>query len=246
VRLEGKVALITGGGTGIGAGIARRFVAEGARVTITGRREGPLKALAGEIGCDWVAGDVTVRADAGRTVAHAVAAHGGLDVLVNNAGVARAVPLAETTEALLDLHLGVNLKGPFFMTQAALPHLKARRGNVVHISTNVTVQGVPGYAAYTASKGALNALTVQLAAELAPAGVRVNCVCPGVVETPIFAAMMPPDQVAERLRALAGVHPLGRIGQPADVAGAVAFLASDDASWVTGVVLMVDGGASAV
>jgi 3-oxoacyl-[acyl-carrier protein] reductase len=246
VRLEGKAALVTGGGTGIGAGIARRFAAEGARVTITGRREEPLKALAGEIGCHHVAGDVSVAADAARMVEEAAAAHGRLDVVVNNAGVVRAAPFGKTGEDMLDLHLAVNVKGTFLVTRAALPHLTRHRGNVVNISTNVTAQGVPGFSAYTASKGAVNALTVQLAAELAGAGVRVNCVCPGVVETPIFATMMPPEQVPKALEDLKAVHPLGRIGQPDDVAGAVLYLASGDAAWVTGVVLMVDGGATAV
>jgi NAD(P)-dependent dehydrogenase (short-subunit alcohol dehydrogenase family) len=246
MRLEGRAALVTGGGTGIGEAVARRLHAEGARVTVSGRREAPLKALADEIGCHWVAGDVSVAGDARRMVEGAIAAHGRLDVLVNNAGVVRAAPFGKTGEDVLDLHLGVNVKGTFLVTQAAVPHLTRHKGNVVNVSTNVTVQGVPGFSAYTASKGAINALTVQLAAELAPSGVRVNCVCPGVVETPIFESMMPPEEVPGRLEALAGVHPLGRIGRPADVAGAVLYLASADADWVTGVVLMVDGGATAV
>lgn len=246
MRLEGKAALVTGGGTGIGAGIARRFAAEGAKVTITGRREEPLEALAGEIGCHYVCGDVSVAADAARMVEAAAAAHGRLDVVVNNAGVVRAAPFGKTGEDVLDLHLAVNVKGTFLVTRAALPHLTRHQGNVVNISTNVTAQGVPGFSAYTASKGAVNALTVQLAAELAGSGVRVNCVCPGVVETPIFATMMPPEQVPKALEDLKAVHPLGRIGQPDDVAGAVLYLASGDAAWVTGVVLMVDGGATAV
>jgi len=246
MRFEGRSVLVTGGGTGIGEAIARKFAAEGARVTVTGRREGPIKAVAAEIGGHYVAGDVSLRADAGRMVAGAVEAHGGLDVLVNNAGVAKYLPLAETGEDVLAAHLDVNVKGPYFMAQAALPHLTARRGSIVNISTNVSVMGLPRASAYGASKGAVNALTLHLAAELAPAGVRVNCVCPGVVETPIFETMMPKAEIAGRLRDLAAVHPLGRIGQPDDVAGAVLFLASADAAWVTGVILMVDGGAAAV
>lgn len=245
-RLEGKRVLITGGGTGIGAGIARAFAAEGAKVTVSGRREGPIKSVAAEIGGHYVAGDVSLRADAERMVAGAVEAHGALDVLVNNAGVARYLPLAETGEDVLALHLDVNVKGPYFMAQAALPHLKERRGNIVNISTNVSVMGLPAASAYGASKGAVNALTLHLAAELAPVGVRVNCVCPGVVETPVFETMMPKDQVPGRLKELAAVHPLGRIGQPSDVAGAVLYLASDEAVWVTGTIFMVDGGAAAV
>lgn len=246
MRLEGRKALVTGGGTGIGAGIARSFAAEGARVTVTGRREGPLKDLAREIGCHWVAGDVAVPADAERMVAGAVEAHGGLDVLVNNAGVARFTPLADTTEEVLALQLDVNVKGPFHMTRAALPHLKAAKGNVVNVSSTLSVRGLAGGAAYGASKGAVNALTLHLAAELAPDGVRVNCICPAVVDTPIFATMMPPEQVPEALEGMKGIHPLGRIGRPDDVAGAALYLASSEAAWVTGAILMVDGGATAV
>ena len=246
MRLEGKAVLVTGGGSGIGEGIARRFVAEGARVSITGRREAPLKALAAELGCHYVTGDVSEKARAEALVAAAVAAHGCLDVVVNNAGVARFLPMADTSEAVLDMHLDINVKGPYFVSQAALPHLIASQGSVLNISSTLGVRGLAGATAYGASKGAVVTLTRSMAAELAPEGVRVNCICPAVVETPIFETMMPKEAVAEALEGLVGVHPLGRVGQPSDVAGAALYLTSGDAGWVTGAVLMVDGGATAV
>ena len=246
MRLEGKAVLVTGGGSGIGEGIARRFVAEGARVSITGRREAPLKALAAELGCHYVTGDVSEKAQAEALVAAAVAAHGCLDVVVNNAGVARFLPMADTSEAVLDMHLDINVKGPYFVSQAALPHLIASQGSVLNISSTLGVRGLAGATAYGASKGAVVTLTRSMAAELAPEGVRVNCICPAVVETPIFETMMPKEAVAEALEGLVGVHPLGRVGQPSDVAGAALYLTSGGAGWVTGAVLMVDGGATAV
>lgn len=246
VSLEGKIALITGGGTGIGAGIARRFAAEGARVFVTGRREEPLRTLAGEIGCRWLAGDVSRPEDARAMVAACVESLGGLDVLVNNAGVARFAPLAQTTEAVLELHLAVNVKGPYYMAQAALPHLLARGGNILNIASTLGVRGLAGATAYGASKGAVVTLTKAMAAELAPEGVRVNCICPAVVETPIFETVMPREAVAQALKDMVAIHPIGRIGQPADVAGAARYLCSGEAGWVTGAILMVDGGATAV
>jgi len=246
MRLEGKSALVTGGGTGIGAAIARRFAAEGAKVTVTGRRESPIKAVAAEIGGHCVAGDVSVRADAERMVAEAVAAHGGLDVLVNNAGVARYAPLEETTDDLYDFQMDVNVRGPFLVTRAALPHLLERRGCVINVSSTLAMRGLPRASVYGATKAAVHALTQHWAAELSPRGIRVNCICPAVVETPIFDTMMPPEQVPGMLKDLASIHPIGRIGQPADVAGAALYLASDEAAWVTGTILVVDGGASAV
>ncbi|MBI5137327.1 MAG: SDR family oxidoreductase [Nitrospirae bacterium] len=246
VSLEGRIALITGGGTGIGAGIARRFAAEGARVFVTGRREEPLRMLADEIGCQWLAGDVSRPEDARAMVAACVERLGGLDVLVNNAGVARFAPLAQTTEAVLELHLAVNVKGPYYMAQAALPHLIARGGNILNIASTLGVRGLAGATAYGASKGAVVTLTKAMAAELAPQGVRVNCICPAVVETPIFETVMPREAVAQALEDMVAIHPIGRIGQPADVAGAARYLCSGEAGWVTGAILMVDGGATAV
>ncbi|MDH5526408.1 MAG: SDR family oxidoreductase [Nitrospirota bacterium] len=246
MRLKDKSVLVTGGATGIGAGIARRFVAEGANVTISGRREPLLEELADELGCHYVAGDVSVPGDPERMVRAALDAHGALDVLVNNAGVARFSPLADTTDELLEMQLDINVKGPYRMTRAALPHLVAGRGNVLNISSTLAMRGIAGGSAYGASKGAVNALTLHLAAELAPQGVRVNCICPAVVETPIFETMMPREQVAGMLDHMVSIHPIGRVGQPSDVAGAALYLVSAEAEWVTGVVLAVDGGVTAV
>jgi len=246
MRLDGKRVLITGGGSGIGVGIAKTFVAEGAKVTISGRREAPLRALAAETGCSWVTGDVAVKADCEAMVAATVTNHGGLDIVVNNAGVARFLPLADTPEALLDLQLNVNVKGPYFVAQAALPHLLESKGNILNISSTLAVRGLAGGSSYGASKGAVVALTHHLAAELAPNGVRVNCICPAVVETPIFETIMPAELVPEKMKEMAAIHPIGRIGQPQDVAAAALYLTSDEAAWVTGSVLMVDGGVTSV
>jgi len=245
-RLEGRSALVTGGGTGIGEAIARLFAAEGAKVTVTGRREGPIKTVAAEIGGHYVAGDVSVPADAARMVEGAVSAHGGLDVLVNNAGVARYAPLGETTDDLFDFQMNINVRGPFLMTRVALPYLLERRGSVVNVSSTLAVRGLPRASVYGASKAAVHGLTLHWAAELSPQGVRVNCICPAVVDTPIFATMMPPEQVPQMLEDLKAIHPVGRIGAPNDVAAAALYLASDDAAWVTGTILTVDGGVTSV
>lgn len=245
-RLEGRSVLVTGGGTGIGEAIARKFAAEGAKVTVTGRREEPIKTIAAEIGGHYVAGDVSVPEDAARMVDEAVAAHGGLDVLVNNAGVARYAPLEGTTDDLFDFQMDINVRGPFLMTRAALPHLLERRGSVINVSSTLAVRGLPRASVYGATKAAVHAFTLHWAAELSPRGVRVNCICPAVVETPIFETMMPPEDVPGMLEELKAIHPVGRIGRPEDVAGAALYLASDDAAWVTGTILTVDGGASAV
>jgi len=245
-KLDGKIALITGGGSGIGAGIARRFAEQGARVTISGRRQAPLAALADDIGGHYVTGDVSDKGSAANMVAETVAFHGGLDIVVNNAGVARFQPMVETDEVVLDMHMNINVKGPYFISQAAIPHLTASGGNILNIASTLGVRGLAGATAYGASKGAVVVLTKHMAAELAGQGVRVNCICPAVVETPIFETMMPKEAVPQALADMAAIHPIGRVGQPEDVAEAALYFCAPEAAWVTGSVLMVDGGATAV
>ncbi|MGY1694400.1 MULTISPECIES: SDR family NAD(P)-dependent oxidoreductase [unclassified Geodermatophilus] len=242
--LAGSSVLVTGGGSGIGAGVARHLVGLGARVTVSGRRAERVEAVARELGeaCLPVAADVTVSADRERLVAAATAHGGGLDTLVNAAGNMYRGALEELDErAMLDL-FHANVVGPVQLSGLALPALRASRGSIVLFGSVHTQRAFPGASPYAATKGALEALTGVLAAELGPQHVRVNCVRPGAVPTEINvrAGLGTPEQARARLDALAGAHALGRIGTVGEVAEAVAYLAA--AEWVTGTVLTVDGG----
>ncbi len=242
--LAGSSVLVTGGGSGIGAGVARHLVGLGARVTVSGRRAERVAAVAAELGeaCHAVAADVTVAADRERLVAAAVAHGGGLDTLVNAAGNTYRGALETLDEqAMLDLY-HANVVGPVQLSGLALPALRAGRGSIVLFGSVHTQRAFPGASPYAATKGALEALTGVLAAELGPQGVRVNCVRPGAVPTEINvrAGLGTPEQARARLDALAAAHALGRIGTVGEVAEAVAYLAA--AEWVTGTVLTVDGG----
>jgi NAD(P)-dependent dehydrogenase (short-subunit alcohol dehydrogenase family) len=250
-RLEGRVALVTGGGTGIGRAAAIRLAAEGAALVVSGRRVEPIGETVAAIAAAGgralaVAGDVSVEADADRMVAEAVASFGGLDVLVNNAGAIRRILLLhEVPPERWDEQLAVNLRSVYLVTRAALPHLLEREGdrNIVNVASTFAVVAGPGVSAYTAAKGAIVALTRALAVEYAPQGIRANCVCPGIVVTPLSYVDRP--QFEEQKEELAASYPLGRLGRPEDVAGAIAYLASPDAAWVTGTALVVDGGFTA-
>lgn len=252
MRFTDKVAVVTGGGSGIGKEVARRFVAEGGSVLINGRDEAKLAAAAAEI--DPSGRRVAVQAGdiadprTGRDLADAaVRRFGQLDVLFNNAGVFRPKPFLELDEQDFDWFLDTILKGTFFAAQAAARVMIGRGGAIVQTGSMWALQavGATPSAAYSAAKAGVHALVRNLAIELAPHGIRINAVAPGVVETPVYGTFMSDEQVREVLPGFNAFHPLGRNGQPADVAEAILFLASEQASWITGTVLPVDGGVMA-
>jgi NAD(P)-dependent dehydrogenase (short-subunit alcohol dehydrogenase family) len=238
-RFDGHRVLITGAGRGIGAATARRFAAEGARVLVADVDPGRAEATAAEIGATPYACDVGDTASVEAAVGHAVQTFGGLDVLVNNAYAAGCNPARfdEHDDAEWAHDLDITLTGAMRCSRAALPHLAAAggRGAIVNVGS-VNAERYFGGHAYSAAKAGLAAMTRTLAVEAAPRGVRVNLVEPGTVRTPVWAGR-------ERLLDAAAAHyPLGRVGEPEDIAAAIAFLASADAAWITGVVLPVDGG----
>jgi 3alpha(or 20beta)-hydroxysteroid dehydrogenase len=248
MRLAGKVALISGGARGQGAAAARLFVAEGARVVIGDVLDEVARQVAAELcagtdgaACTSVHLDVT-RSDEWQTAVEAASARfGGLDVLVNNAGVTRARGVERTSEEEWEHVVGVNQKGAWLGIRAAVPALRSRGGGaIVNTGSIYGVIGSVSSTAYHASKGAIRAMTRQAAVELAPLGIRVNCILPGVIDTPMLA-----DIRGDWLKALLLRTPLRRTGRPEEVAQAVLFLASDEASFITGAELAVDGGFTA-
>lgn len=242
-RFSGKVALVTGGGTGIGAAIAARLAAEGAAVAITGRRGHVVQKQADVLraaGYDAlpIRGDVAIEAT--NIVRQVIQHFGRLDVLVNNAAISAGLDLDEMTGELWRQVMAVNLDAAFALVQAARPHLIEARGAVLHISSIGVVVGEFDDIAYVTSKAALEAFSRRLAIELAPYGIRANVIRPGLIHTAAFDAMP-----AEFFEAQVPLIPLGRVGEPEDIARAAAFLCSEDASFITGAVLTVDGGESA-
>lgn len=243
--LQDKSILVTGGGTGIGAGCARYFAARGARVTISGRRENRLREVADAIGpsCHSVVGDVTLAADRQRMLDAAIAhGQGRLDALVNNAGITHHSGLVGLDEGSLMRVLQSNIAAPLMLTQAALPALEASQGSVIFIGSVHTRLALAGRLAYATSKGAVQNMSRVLAAELGPRKVRVNCVIPGAVATEINAAVTGQDPAEAKafFYKLAHMHPIGRIGEPEDIAQAMEYLIL--ATWTTGAVVDVDGG----
>lgn len=244
--LQGRVALITGAAAGFGEAIARRFVAEGAKVLVAdldGTRAQDVASSLGEY-ARAVRCDVSRRADVDAAVAACVDAFGGVDILVNNAGTThRNQSLLEVDEATFDRVFAVNVKSIFHTTQAVVPLMKARRsGCIVNIGSTAGIRPRPGLTWYNASKGAVNLLSKSMAAELGPDGIRVNAVCPVMSPTALIEQFLGvPDTPEARAKVVAGI-PLGRMSTPEDVAEATLYLASDAARFITGVELPVDGG----
>lgn len=251
MKLEGKVAVVTGSSQGIGQAIAIRLAQQGAKIVINYRShpEGAEETLSkvqsagGEcFMCGYSAkADLGVVDDVRQLIAGGVAHFGQLDILVNNAGIEKHAPFPDVTEADYDAVLNVNLKGVFFATQSMARHLieTQRTGKIINISSVHEELPFPNFSAYCASKGGMKMLTRNLAVELAPYGITINNVAPGAIETPINTQLL---NDPEKLNALLGNIPLGRLGKPNDVAGLVAFLSSDDANYMTGTTLFVDGG----
>lgn len=242
--IAGMSVIVTGAGSGLGAGTARFFAERGAMVTICGRRADKIAAVAAEIGsaCRAVAGDITSEADRATIVDAALAHGGGIDVLVNAAGNMLRGPIEALDQAALLDVFNTNVIGAMMLTGLAVPHLAERHGSVIFFGSVHTRRAFPGASPYAATKGALEALTRVLAAELGPRQIRVNCIVPGAVPTEINqrAGLYDDAAAAERMKALGPLHALGRIGTALEIAEAVAHLAC--AEWTTGAVLDVDGG----
>ncbi len=247
-KLEGKVALVTGGSSGLGLGTAKRFIAEGARVFITGRRQAELDAAVKELGHGTIGvqGDISKMADLDRVFEVIKKEAGRLDVLFANAGGGAFQALGQVTEDHFDKYFGINVKGTLFTVQKALP-LMGKGGTIVVNGSNASVKGMPAFGVYAATKAALRSFVRTWATDLKGTGIRVNIVAPGVVVTPGYKNELGlSDEGIKELEALAASTPAGRTGTPEEIAAAVLFLASSESSYITGTELFVDGGMTQV
>ena len=243
MRLKDRVAIVTGGGSGFGAAICRRFVEEGAKVVVVDCRADRGEDVAREIGAAFVEGDVASDAGARRMIATAVDRFGRLDVVVNNAGAPQPpTAVTDTDERDFDRLMAVNAKAIFLAAKYAVPVMRQQGGGVILNTVSVAaIRPRPNLSAYNASKGAALVLSKSLAIELAPDRIRVNAVCPGPGDTPMLATFVGGDSDAHRAAFLQSI-PLGRLCAPSDIASTMVFLASDEASFITGAVIEVDGG----
>lgn len=243
-RLDGKVAVITGGNSGIGLAAARRLVDEGAHVFITGRRQAELDKAVASIGrnISAIQGDIARLDDLDRLFARVKAEKGVLDILVANAAVSESMPLPSVTPEHFDKTFGTNVRGTFFTVQKALP-LMTRGGSIVMVTSGLHLKAFPMYGTYAATKAALRSFARTLAAELKERNIRVNTMSPGVIDTPMVDAQFANDEEAARGREMfLQLIPMGRIGRPEEMANAIFFLASDESSFTTGFDLVADGG----
>ena len=246
MKLSGKVAIVTGSSRGIGKATAKMFVQEGAHVTITAKDPSRLEKAANDIGNVYsIPGDIRNENDVSNVVKKTVDKFGKIDILVNNAGIFPQVkPLHQISDQEWNEVIDVNLTGQFRFTRAVVPFMEKNGGVIINVSSNAGLKAFENFEAdaYTASKGALVLLTKAWALEYAKYKIRVNCVCPGIVETDMTRPYL--DSESSRKMAIAE-HPIGRIGTVDDVARAILYFASEDSSWTTGAILALDGGASA-
>jgi len=243
-KLEGKIALVTGGSTGIGLATAKEFVSEGAYVFMTGRRESELNAAVKEIGSNVTAvqGDVSKLDDLDRLFAQIKQEKEKLDIVFANAGIAKYAPLGQTSEELFDSIFDINVKGTFFTVQKALP-LLSDGGAIIVTSSVVGSKGLSSNSVYSATKAALRSFARTWTTDLKARRIRVNAVSPGTIDTPGLNDLLASAEAGqERVKMISNAVPLGRFGRPEEIAKAVVFLASDDSSYVAGAELFVDGG----
>jgi NAD(P)-dependent dehydrogenase (short-subunit alcohol dehydrogenase family) len=248
-RLTGKVAIITGAGTGIGRACALAYAREGAKLVLAARRRDVLEAVAVECGTNplIIPLDVSNVADVDSLIAQVAGQFGAIHVLLNNAGVLHAGTAEQITPDQWDETFNVNVRGVWLLSRGVLPHMRKSGGSIINIASVLGINGAHLRAAYAASKGAVVLLTKCMAIDHGHEKIRVNAICPSFIETDLTAAYIrnTPDPDAVRRERIA-VHPLGRLGEPEDVAGLAVYLASDESSWTTGAAYPVDGGYLAV